>query len=60
MALAGSQRLMLMPIAPISPSRLAQLARLVPGSYQADPVQSVGGFVVVTFTAECDELGRPR
>jgi hypothetical protein len=33
---------------------------LVAGSYQADPAQAAGGWVVVTYTAECDPPGQPR
>ncbi len=34
--------------------------RLVSGSYRADPVQAVGDWVVVTYTAECIPPGQPR
>ena len=34
-------------------------ARLVPGSYQAGPVQFVDGFVLLAYTAECAEAGQP-
>ena len=34
-------------------------ARLVPGSYRAGPVQLVGGFVLLTYTAGCAEPGQP-
>jgi hypothetical protein len=34
-------------------------ARLVPGSYQAGPVQLVSGFVVLVYTAQCAEAGQP-
>ena len=34
-------------------------SHLVPGSYQAEPVQTIGGYVVVTFTADCDQPGGP-
>ena len=34
-------------------------ARLVPGSYQAAPVQWVSGFVVLVYTAQCAEAGQP-
>jgi hypothetical protein len=33
---------------------------LVPGSYHADPAQTVGDWAVVTYTAECDAPGLPR
>jgi hypothetical protein len=34
--------------------------QLVPGSYAADPPQTVGDWAVVTYTAECDTPGLPR
>ena len=33
---------------------------LVPGTYLADPVQSTDGWMVVTYTVECDQPGGPR
>jgi hypothetical protein len=33
---------------------------LVPGTYHADPVQTVGDWVVVVFTAECAAPGQPH
>src|SRR5438105_4825446 len=34
-------------------------AGLVPGSYQAGPVQIIGGFVLLAYTADCAEAGQP-
>jgi hypothetical protein len=34
-------------------------SQLVPGSYQASPVQSVGQFVVITYSGQCQTPGQP-
>jgi hypothetical protein len=34
-------------------------ARLVAGSYQAQPVQVLGGYVLLTYTAQCAQAGQP-
>ena len=33
---------------------------VVPGSFQADPLQNVGNWTVETYTAACDAPGQPR
>ena len=33
---------------------------VVPGSFQADPLQNVGNWTVETYTAACDVPGQPR
>ncbi|MCC6192580.1 MAG: hypothetical protein IT318_26440 [Anaerolineales bacterium] len=35
-------------------------AQRVAGSYQVDPVQHVGDYLVVAVTAQCNQAGRPR
>jgi hypothetical protein len=43
-----------------SPSRVCPLpARLAPSSYQADPAQTVGDYLSITFTLECAQPGQP-